>query len=446
MMRAYGGNDSHITLELAEVVIEKAFKEVPPEYWLKQKMPLMEVVRQMQKRGVRIDVEYTKKMLDESINAMADYKELLDDFNPGSFNDMNELLCNRLGLPPIIKEFTKVNKETKKKEKVRRQTFNAAAMAEYEVMLERMDSSDPTAHYILAYRGWQKAKGFYEAYLNFLSPDGRLRPSYKHHKDEDDGGTITGRLSCAEPNLQQIPKVTDVKDNKPWREGIKKAFIPRAGYELWEIDYSQLELRLGTAYAKEPSLISVFEEGRDIFSEMAEALGMERQATKTLVYSMQYGAGIDRLMNALGLTETKARETRSNYFKTYPGFKRKSDQAKLEAEKYRSSELWTKRKRHYVSRGDSYKAWNSVMQGGAADIMERTMVRVFNEVDQVSNDECRMLLQVHDSIIFEIKTGTADKWIPECKRVMEDVNAMFSFNVRFAVEAKPLHDRYRLAA
>jgi DNA polymerase-1 len=441
MMRAYGTNDAYITLELAEVIIPLAFSEVPSDYWLKQKAPLMEVVRQMQMRGVRIDVPYTEKMLEESKMAMEDYHELTGGYNPGSFKDMNELLCVKMGLPPIIQEFPKYDKVTKRKYKESRQTFNAAAMAEYDIMLNRLDS--PLAHYILAYRGWSKAKGFYESYLRFLSPDGRLRPSYRHHKDEDEGGTVTGRLSCAEPNLQQIPKVTKKSDNKPWREGIKQAFIPKPGYELWEIDYSQLELRLGTAYAREDSLKQIFLEGRDIFTEMAASLEMERQDTKTLVYSMQYGAGIDRLMNALGLSEIKARETRQNYFKTFPGFKRISDLAKQEAEKFKSSELWTKRKRHYVSRADSFKALNSVIQGGAADIMERSMIRVFHEVDQVSNDECRMLLQVHDSIIFEIKQGTADKWIPKASAVMEDVNAMFPFDVRFQVEAKPLHERYQ---
>lgn len=437
LMRRYATMDAHITLELAEVVIEKAFAEVPSAYWTEQKMPLMEVVRQMQKRGVRIDVPYVEKMLVEAKSSMADYMEMTGGFNPASFKDMNELLCNRLGLPKIMTE--KKDPKNPRGPKLLKQTFDKNAMAEYEIMLARLDN--PLAQYVMAYRGWSKAKGFYEAYLKFLSPDGRLRPSYRHHKDEDEGGTITGRLSCAEPNLQQIPKVSD----KPWNGGIKKAFIPKPGYELWEIDYSQLELRLGTAYARDPRLKEVFEEGRDIFDEMAADLEMKRQDTKTLVYSMQYGAGIQRLMNALGLSESKARETRETYFKTYPGFKRLSEKAKIEAERYKCSELWTKRKRHYVSKSDSFKALNSVIQGGAADIMERSMIRVYNEVDQKSDGEVQMLLQVHDSIIFEIKQGTSDKWIPKLCAVMEDVNAMFPFNVRFAVEAKPLHERYQAA-
>lgn len=437
MMRKYATTDAHITLELAEVVIERAFQEVPSTYWTEQKMPLMEVVRQMQKRGVRIDVPYCEKMIVEAKSSMADMMDMVGGFNPASFKDMNELLVNRLGLPVIYKE-TKDPKNPRGP-KLRKQTFDKNAMAEYEVMLARM--GEPLAQYILAYRGWSKAKGFYEAYIKFLSPDGRLRPSYKHHKDEDEGGTVTGRLSCAEPNLQQIPKVSD----KPWNGGIKKAFIPKPGYELWEIDYSQLELRLGTAYARDPRLKQVFEEGRDIFTEMSLDLEMTRPDTKTLVYLIQYGGGVQRAMNALNLSESKAREARENYFKTYPGFKRLSDRAKHEAEKFKASELWTKRKRHYVSKSDSFKALNSVIQGGAADIMERSMIRVYNEVDQQSNGEIQMLLQVHDSIIFEVKQGTADMWIPKACAVMEDVNAMFPFNVRFAVEAKPLHERYQAA-
>src|SRR5690606_39266387 len=151
---------------------------------------------------------------------------------------------------------------------------------------------------------------FYRSYLEHVSPDGRLRPDYKHHKDEDDGGTVTGRLSCANPNLQQIPK----SGKKPWNGGVKRSFIPTPGYELWEVDYSQLELSLGTAYADVKELMEVFnDESRDIFSEIAATLGLERDPTKTYVYSTQYGAGINRLVSALGVTPAKAAQIRDDY-------------------------------------------------------------------------------------------------------------------------------------
>lgn len=437
IMRHYATMDAHITLELATVLFDKLQEEGLVEYWQRQKMPLMEVVRQMQKRGIRIDQAYCKRMVETAEIALEDYKEHLNGRNPASFKDMHQMLCVELGLPPIYSE----KRDKKTREVKRSQTFDRHAMAEYEVMLNRLDQ--PLAEYILGYRGWQKAKSaFYGAYLKHMSPDGRIRPQYRHHKDEDEGGTITGRLSCADPNLQQIPK----ESKKPWNGGVKRSFIPSDGYELWEVDYSQLELRLGTCYAtEEESLRDVFNNDRDIFTEMAAMLGMSRQDTKTLVYSMQYGAGINRLMNALGLTQKKAQDTRDNYFRTYPGFKRISDVAKYRVEKSKQIALWSGRKRRFANaKGESYKALNSLIQGGAADIMERSMIRVWNEVDQQSNGEVRMLLQVHDSIIFEIKQGTSEKWIPKIMEVMSDVSAMNEyFDVKFAVDAKPLHERYQ---
>lgn len=440
IMRAYATNDAYITLELAEVLVDKVQEELPLDYWWDQKRPLMEVVRNMQLRGVRIDTGWCRKYIDTAEQAMADFVDMLDGLNPASPKDMRTLFVDQLGLPIILRERKKV--VNGKRTIVSTPTFDKGAMVEYEKMLARID--DPRAQYVLAYRGWSKAKGFYESYLKLLSPDGRLRPSYRHHKDEDEGGTVTGRLSCAEPNLQQIPKSDPEKEAKqPWINGIKKAFIPKPGYELWEFDYSQLELRLGTAYAREQHLTEVFLEGRDIFTEMSKMLDMSRQNTKTLVYSMQYGAGIQRIMNALGLSQVKAKEVRENYFKTYPGFKLLSERAAAEVERYGSVELWTKRKRHFTSKRESYKAFNSVIQGGAADVVERTMVRVYYEIDQESNGEVVMLLQVHDSIICEIKQGTSDYWVPRISAVMEYVNSIFPFNVKFAVDAHPLHERYQ---
>src|SRR5206468_10405513 len=119
-----------------------------------------------------------------------------------------------------------------------------------------------------------------------------------------------GRLSCFEPNLQQIPKETD----KPWNGRVKEAFIASPGYTLVNADFSQLELRLATAYAPEPALVKCFAEGRDIFDEMTEDLtptmppGWIRYKTKTLVYSMQYGAGVKRVMEAFQVSEEVAKQ------------------------------------------------------------------------------------------------------------------------------------------
>jgi DNA polymerase I-like protein with 3'-5' exonuclease and polymerase domains len=408
----------------------------------------------MESSGILLDVEYCKRMSELAANSMADFQEMIADFNPNSHKSQYHYLVEILGIPDyqvLKKRKKKLEDGSTETEEYWATTFDANSYNEHwGPYLERLNN--PVAAYVLGFRGWKKAdSAFYRSYLKHVSADGRLRPSYKHHKSsegDDAGGTVTGRLSCAEPNLQQIPK-TDAKkmEKKPWNAGVKRSFIPTPGYELWEVDYSQLELRLGTAYAGVEELMEVFnDDSRDIFNEIAKQIGLERDPTKTYVYSTQYGAGINRLVSALGVTPSEAAKIRDDYYKAYPGFREIQDQVKSMCMTYKKVQLWSGRFRHFVApRKEAHKAFNSVIQGGAADIVERKMVEVFHKVDQKSDNEVRMLLQVHDSIIFEIKSGTTDKWLPKIIEIMSDVNSLRpeGFGVHFAVDAHPLHDNYK---
>jgi DNA polymerase-1 len=334
--------------------------------------------------------------------------------NPASHNDLVELLIDQLGLPVL-----------KRSEKTGQPSFDKSVMPEYEMMLERLDS--PVAKLIMEYRGWQKAvSASYKPYVEMVDADGRLRCNYRLDTAR------TGRFSCEKPNLQQIPK----DGQKPWNKHTKACFIPEDGYVIVNADFSQLELRLGTAYAGEEKLKKIFAEGRDIFTEMSLELGMVRDDTKTLVYSMQYGAGERRIKNAFGVSQARAKEIRHNYASTYPHFKAFADMCAAKAEQALKVKIWSGRYRHFQYKSESYKAMNSVIQGGAADIMERVMVRCFNELD---SDDCRMLLQVHDAIVWEIREELVDEMIPRIRELMSDVDAVTNgiFDVRFDVDVKP---------
>jgi DNA polymerase-1 len=295
-------------------------------------------------------------------------------------------------------------------------------MVAYETMLE--ERNDETARKVLEYRGWQKTcSSNYQSYLSLVSLDGRVRPNYRLH------GTVTGRLSCSDPNLQQIPRTSD----KPWNGNLKKAFIPKDGYSLYEADYSQLELRLAATYGQETELIEIFEEGRDVFTEMSQVLGMSRFNTKTLVYSMQYGAGINRISTVFGVGKSEAEDIRQNFYNQYPGFRAISRRATTMARSKGKVKLWSGRYRHFDRPDEqAHKAFNAVCQGGAADIVMYTMLRLEDEVDNAQ--ECRMLLQVHDSVVYEIRNDKIEHYLPEIKRVMEAV--VPNFGVKFAVEIK----------
>lgn len=375
------------------------------------KQNLIRVLLSMKRHGVRIDKALAEEYVHKGVQEMARIEKKLG-INPASPKQLKKLLIDDLGLPIV-----------KQSERTGAPSFDKEAMLAYDSMLEKLDS--PVAKQIKTFRGWQKAvSASYRPYLDLVDMDGRLRCSYRLH------GTATGRLSCAEPNLQQIPKTSD----KPWNGKVKECFIAEDGYVLINADFSQLELRLATAYAGEEELKEVFNEGRDIFTEMSKQLGMSRHDTKTLVYSMQYGAGEQRLMNAFGVTKEEAKLIRQNYFATYPNFRRFNERCTAKVEETGTIKIWSGRQRHFENKNEAYKAMNSVIQGGAADIVERIMVKCFQELE---GPDCRMLLQVHDSITFEVKESKVPQYMENIRTLMEDVNAVTGdvhFNVRFAVD------------
>lgn len=409
----YAINDAQVTYVIwTEMMKHKEWTRLPEHVW-ESKQNVIRVLTEMRRRGTLVDQKLCREMAELGRTQMEILREQLG-INPGSQKQLQELLIDDLGLPVV-----------KTSEKTGKPSFAKDVMPEYERLLEKMDS--PVAQRILHYRGWQKAvTAAYEPYLERVSPDGRLRTEYTTHV------TSTGRLSSREPNLQQIPKASD----KPWNGRVKECFIAKPGYKLINADYSQLELRLASAYADEDKLKQVFNEGRDIFTEMSQQLGMSRQDTKTLTYSIQYGAGIPRIMSAFDVSNTEAARLRQNFYDTYPKFRALSEKVAKLAEKNLETRIWTGRYRHYAYKSESYKAMNAMIQGGAADIVERMMVKIYSELD---NDDCRMLMQVHDSVLFEVREDLVEEYKVKIKEMMEDVDSIAtpdigSFGVRFAVD------------
>lgn len=429
-MYEYARMDAVQTWRIWDAVAQHPEWQALPENIWPDKQDLIRTLIAMRRRGVRIDTGVAGA---EIIKGEAEMKRLAAELGypakPTKRNPdplpvlgpiaLTEIFIDRLKLPVV-----KASKKTGKP------SFDKDVMAEYDIMLERLDS--PEAKLVKQYRGWQKAvSAAYRPYVERLDGDGRLRCSYKTF------GTVTGRLSSSEPNLQQIPKESD----KAWNGKVKECFIGDEGYTLINADFSQLELRLGTAYAGEEELKKVFAEGRDIFTEMSGSLEMSRDDTKKLVYTTQYGGGKNRLMVVFGVSENRAEEIRRNYFNSYPRFKMLADRCAASAERQGKVRIWTGRYRHFKYKSDSYKAMNSVIQGGAADIVERVMVQCFKKLN---SEDCRMLLQVHDSITFEVKTELVEEYLPKIKAVMEDVAGAVGhneFDVRFAVDVGFWSDR-----
>jgi DNA polymerase-1 len=166
---------------------------------------------------------------------------------------------------------------------------------------------------------------------------------------------------------------------------------------------------------------------------MSLELGMTRDNTKTFVYSIQYGAGVPRIMNAFGVTEVVAKRMRTKFYRTYPGFRALDAACRERASRQLALRLWSGRIRRFMYPGENYKAMNALIQGGAADVVEEVWNWVMENLD---NEDCRCLLQVHDALVFEVREDLADEYRVRIEEAMSDVQGITGkdFKVKFAVE------------
>lgn len=348
------------------------------------------LMAKVKERGIKIDSEFSRKKAIEGTGILNRISSELG-WNPGSPDHLGKYLIDDLGLPVL------------KRTPNGKASFDKEALKEYELYLSA--TGDETAQKVLTYRGWQKTvSSNFQAYLDLMDENEILHPNYKLH------GTRTGRMSCEKPNLQQIPRGS----SNPWNGDVKKAFIPRGyelyyktedGNEIWRprkqeprgelklrtFDFKQVEFRLAAAYAKEKDLLEIFNSGGDIFTEMSLRLGRPRHQIKTFVYSTLYGAGKEKVALVLGMPRSESDELYDEYHGTWPGFREKSNLATKLALRDGYISYWSGRRRH-LPKSEAHKAWNSVLQGGAFEIVKRRMLALKEEP---------IVLQVHDSITIE---------------------------------------------
>jgi DNA polymerase I len=350
-------------------------------------------------RGIKIDVPFSRAKVIEGTKILNGIRQDLG-WNPGSSDQVGKYLIDDLGLPVL-----------KRSEKTNRPSFDKATMVEYEYYLAPMQ--DAAAQKVLTYRGWQKTvSSNFQAYLDLMDENEILHPNYKVH------GTRTGRLSCENPNLQQIPRSSP----NAWNGDTKKAFIPREpDLFLYSFDFKQVEFRLAAAYAKETELLEIFNSGADIFTEMSLRLGRPRHQIKTFVYSTLYGAGKAKVALVLGMPRAESDELYDEYHGTWPGFREITERATSLAKNQGYIDYWTGRRRH-LHRGESHKAFNSLIQGGAFEIVKRRMLAIKDEP---------IVLQVHDSVSIEEGVNYDTDRI---KHIMEDVPEANQFGVKFEVD------------
>lgn len=414
LMAPYAEKDAELTLRLFECLWPQMQEQELHTLWPTERRWARLLV-DMEQRGVEVDLEFCGYMERRGEERMQDIKDELG-FDPGRPTELGYYLLDVLGLPVL-----KRGKATAK-EPLGRPSFDKNVIAEYETFLNVMDNT--AARLILEYRGWQKAvTSLYRPIQDMVGIDDRVRCNFKQH------GTVTGRISCSEPNLQQIPKRTD----KPWNGSAKRAFRSSEGWELYGYDYAQLELRLAAAYGREQWLIDIFaDDDKDVFNEWASAVGAERQVIKTYTYATLYGAGLGKIAETLGRTESEVEETYRRFKESISGIGIVSQRATQRAQTRGFVKLWTGRRRHFAYREDCHKAFNSLLQGGGAEIVKRAMLAIDDD-PRINKEECRIVLQVHDEIVFEMKEGCREKYEPF---IIQHMTNFPDFGVHFKVEGK----------
>jgi DNA polymerase I len=407
VMVKYGQKDAELTFRLMEYFMGQ-FKRTEQEGVWVEKVKTVWSLISLGRNGVEVDETKCEALYEEGISTMQEMEKALK-CNPGSPKELERLLITELGLPVV------------KRTNTGKPSFDKYAMEEYEEILSVANS--PVAKQILTYRGWQKASStYYKAFLEKRNIDGKLRPNFKVT------GTVTGRLSCTSPNLQQIPK-TGVQ---PWNKHTKSCIVAPEGYTPIEFDYAQLELRLAVVYANIASLKEVFNEERDLFIEMSSQMKYPRNMVKSFVYATQYGAKEQKISLLLGCSLADAQALSRNYYSSYPEFKKISDRVVDLAKRRNYIKYWTGRRRIFWP-SEARKAWNSLMQGGGADIVERSLNRVVREY--IGTDICIPVLTVHDSILCYVKKGHEEDVKKNILNIMSDVELGKTHGVKFGVDA-----------
>jgi DNA polymerase-1 len=410
----YAAEDSDMTIRLWQILKPRLVAENMTTLYETIERPLAPVLARMEARGVSVDRGILSRLSGEfaqraaALEAEA-YELAGSNFNLGSPKQLGEILFDRMGLEGGTK------------------TKTGAWSTGADVLEDLAAKGVPLARTIVDWRQLNKLRGTYTdalpEYINGRT--GRVHTTYSQHS------VLTGRLSSNDPNLQNIPIRTE--DGRK----IRTAFVAAPGKILISADYSQIELRVLAHIADIQALKDAFEEGLDIHAMTASEMfgvpveGMPsdvRRRAKAINFGIIYGISSFGLANQLGIGRGEAGDYIKTYFERFPGIRDYMDEQKRRVKKDGHVTTLFGRKINFPnanSHNPSERAFverasiNAPIQGTAADIIRRAMIRMEGELAK-AKIEADMLLQVHDELIFEVPLGTEEEAIPVIKRVMEN--------------------------
>ncbi|MEE3719192.1 DNA polymerase I [Tumidithrix elongata RA019] len=407
----YCGMDTYTTFKLMPI-LEKMLAETPAlqKLFAEVELPLEAVLAEMEWTGIRIDKAYFAELsqeLETDLDAIAldAYAQVGREFNLNSPKQLSEILLEILG-----EKFTKKTRKS-----------NTGYSTDVTV-LEKLQGEHPLIDVMLKHRTLAKLKSTYvDALPAIVHPKtGRV------HTDYNQTRAATGRLSSNEPNLQNIPIRT------AFSRRIRAGFLPEAGWMLVSADYSQIELRILAHLSQEPELVRAYSKGEDVHTRTAQLLlekeqvsSEERRLAKIINYGVIYGMGAQKFSREAGVSVKEAKQFIDAFNQRYASIASYMEniEAEAEANGFVTTILGRRRYFHDIKRMDGYRkaallrsAVNAPIQGTSADIIKIAMIRLHKLLQSY---EARLLLQVHDELVFEIPPQELEILLPQIKSIME---------------------------
>ncbi len=418
--KLYAAESADITLRLWMTLKPRLAAERMTRVYETLERPLVPVIVDMEHAGIAVDPAILARLSGTFAQRAAQAEDRIyqlagQKFNLGSPKQLGEFLFDTLKLPG--------GKRTKTGQwETRAGTLDDLAANE-----ELPEDARHLINAMLEWRQLTKLKSTYtDALPNFINPQTR-----RIHTNYALAATSTGRLASSDPNLQNIPVRT-----KEGRE-IRTAFVAQAGHQLVSADYSQIELRVLAHIADIPQLKKAFADGLDIHAMTASEMfgvpvkdmpGDVRRRAKAINFGIIYGISAFGLANQLGISKQEAGEYIATYFKRFPGIRDYMETTKKFAHANGYVETVFGRRIHYPqinTKNPSMRGFleraaiNAPIQGSAADIIRRAMIRMAAGIGAAKLASARMLLQVHDELVFEVKSGEAENLIKTARAVME---------------------------
>ena len=426
----YAAEDAEITFKLYLLLKKKLSEEKNISAYNYLEKPLVASILEMEINGIKINTEYLQSLSSEFEKKIYSLEKTIFklcgvEFNIGSPKQLGDVLFNKLNLTPP--------KKTKTGE------FSTGI----EVLEDLAFEGNKVAEDLITWRQLSKLKNTYtEALQTHIN-----KTTQRIHTSYAMASTNTGRLSSSDPNLQNIP----IRST----EGrlIRKAFIAEKGYKILSADYSQVELRVLAHIAKIEPLIAAFKNGEDIHALTASEIFSTdikkitpdlRRRAKAVNFGIIYGISAFGLAKQLSITNHEANNFIKKYFDKFPGIKKYMEDTKALCREQGYVETLCGRKCFFPKIKDknfAYRSFqeraaiNAPIQGTAADIIKRAMIKIY-EKNISNNNDCKMLLQVHDELIFEVKESKLEKYQALIRQEMENaLDPLISLDVPLLVES-----------